>query len=719
MPDVRRVTASRTDGPHSFIAIIARIFNTRANAMRADFFRPWSAVLLGIALSGLLAACASTGLQRGAPHPLTSLPTTQWPTNGGDYYNRRYSPLEQIDTDNVAGLRGVWRTHLNGSGIGPQYSGEAQPLVVDDVIYVITGADDVFALSVATGEILWSYEAGLDPNNSAVCCGWTSRGVGHGDGRIYVGQLDGRLVALDAATGDVVWNVQAERWQEGFSITSAPLYYDGLVITGFSGGERGIRGRVKAYDAATGELEWTFYTVPGPGEVGHETWPQDNDFWMDGGAPVWQTPAVDPELGLIYFSTGNPGPDYNGSLRAGDNLFSASIVALDARTGEYEWHFQQVHHDIWDYDAPAPVVLFDITLDGRLRKGLAQASKTGWVYILDRTNGEPLIGIEERPVPQEPRQATARTQPYPVGDAFSPQSIPIAPEGFELVNQGRIFTPFWTDEPVVIKPGVGGGANWPPSSYDPESGYLYVCARDGGWAYVSEDIDDERPEEGAGFTGGGFGGPFLRTLGIFAALDMHTNRLVWRQHWPEPCYSGSLTTAGGLVFVGRSDGRLTALDSGTGTQLWEFQTGAGLNAPATTFEYQGTQYVVALSAGNLFAGSVKGDSVWLFALDGDLEQVAPGLPARPPAPPPPPPEPLADLRNGASVYQSICAFCHGDDGRGGTGGGVSLHNMRTVEDVTNMVNEGRNMMPSLAGALSEDQIRDVAAYVIDRFGNGD
>lgn len=666
----------------------------------------------------LLSACASTGGgRRGAPHPWTALPVTQWPTNGGDYFNRRYSPLSLINRDNVGELKGVWRTHLNGSGIGPQYSGEAQPLVVGDTIYVVTGADDVFALSIETGSILWSYEANLDAENAAVCCGWTSRGVGHGEGRIFVGQLDGKLVALDDSTGEVIWSVQAERWQEGYTITSAPLYYDGLVITGFAGGERGIRGRVKAFDAGTGELEWTFYTIPGPGEIGHETWPQDNDLWMDGGAAVWQTPAVDPELGLIYFSTGNPGPDYNGSLRAGDNLFATSIVALDAGTGEYVWHFQQVHHDIWDYDAPAPVVLFDIELDGQLRKGLAQASKTGWVYILDRTNGEPLIGIEERPVPQEPRQATAATQPYPLGDAFVPQSIPIAPEGIELVNEGRIFTPFWTDKPVLMKPGPPGGANWPPTAYDPGTGYLFVCATDRPWAYISEDVDDARPPEGESYVGGGIGGFFGRSFGVFAAIDMHTNELAWQQLWPDVCYSGALATGGDLVFTGRSDGRLTALDSHTGLSLWEFQTGAGMNAPATTFEYQGRQYVVALSAGNLFAGSAKGDSVWLFALDGTLEPVEPGRVAPPPPPPPPPPEPVADLRNGASVFQSICAFCHGDDGRGGTGGGTSLHNTTAVEEIITMVTEGRNMMPSLAGALSEDQIRDVAAYVIDRFGS--
>ena len=582
------------------------------------------AAMLGV-LGAAAAGCGSDAPKVSAEMlALTRPPTTSWPTNGGDLYNRRYSPLTQIDRDNVARLKGVWRTRLGGSGVGPQYSGEAQPIVHDGVIYIVTGANDVFAIDVDTGEILWEYRANLDPANNAVCCGWTSRGVGLGAGKIYVGRLDGKLVALDRRTGEVVWSVQAERWQEGYTITSAPLYYDGLVITGFAGGERGIRGRVKAYDAETGELVWTFYTIPGPGEFGHETWPQDNDIWMDGGAPVWQTPAVDPELGLIYFSTGNPGPDYNGSIRAGDNLFSSSIVALDARTGEYRWHFQQVHHDLWDYDSPNPVILFDLEYDGVVRKGLAQASKTGWVYILDRTNGEPLVGIEERPVPQEPRQATSPTQPFPVGDAFVPQSIPIPPEGTKLVNQGRIFTPFWTDEPVLVKPGVAGGANWPPSSYDPETGYFYVCATDRIWAYIAEEVEAARPPEGVSFLGGGFGGFHLHALGVFAALDMRTNRLAWQQQWPEPCYSGSVTTAGGLVFVGRSDGRLTALDSSDGTLLWSFQTGAGMNAPVSVFEHKGRQYVVAYSAGNLFAGSARGDSVWLFGLDGTLDEVEPG-----------------------------------------------------------------------------------------------
>jgi alcohol dehydrogenase (cytochrome c) len=561
---------------------------------------------------------------RFADDDLVAAPTTGWPTNGGDWYNRRYSPLQDINRETVRRLRGVWRARLDGSGAGPRHSGEATPIVHEGTLYISTGDNDVFAIDVETGERLWKHAAQLDQNISTLCCGWISRGVAIGEGKVFSSQLDGQLVALDQRTGAVAWAIQAERWQDGYTITSAPLYYDGLVITGFSGGERGIRGRVKAFNAANGQLVWTFYTIPGPGEVGHESWPSDNDLWMDGGAPVWNTPALDPELGLIYFSTGNAAPDYNGSLREGDNLFAVSIVAVDVRTGKYRWHFQQVHHDIWDYDSPNPVVLFDIEIDGKQRQAVAQAGKTGWVYILDRTDGSPLIGIEERPVPQEPRQKTAATQPYPIGDAFVPQHVEIAPEGFELINEGRIFTPFWIDRKVVAKPGVWGGANWPPSAYDPNSGYFFVCARDSMLAFGASEIDAERTEPGASFEGAGHAGFRLVARGIFAALDMHTNKLVWQQAWPEPCYSGATVTAGGLVFVGRSDGRLTAHDTDTGKQLWEFQTGAGMNAPVTVFEHKGRQYIAAYSAGNLFARSAKGDSVWLFALDGPLDEVEPG-----------------------------------------------------------------------------------------------
>jgi quinohemoprotein ethanol dehydrogenase len=221
--------------------------------------------------------------------------TSGWITNGRTVFNQRYVPLDQINRDNVKNLKGVWHIDLDGSGAGPKYSGEAQPIVYDGVIYIATGADDVFAVSVDTGEILWKYQSHLDEHNNAVCCGWTSRGIGLGAGKIFVGRLDGKLVALDQKTGKEIWSVQAERWQDRYTITNAPLYYNGMVIIGFAGGEYGIRGKVKAYNAKNGKLIWTFNAIPGPGEVGHDTWPQDNDAWMHGGAPLWQTPAVDPD----------------------------------------------------------------------------------------------------------------------------------------------------------------------------------------------------------------------------------------------------------------------------------------------------------------------------------------------------------------------------------------------------------------------------------------
>ena len=579
-------------------------------------------VAVTASLAFVSVARAQTSAQRAAVKSHVAPPTDSWPTNGGNWYNQRYSPLTAINRGNVTQLKGVWRARLDGPGVGPRYSNSAQPIVANGVVYVATGANDVFAIGVESGRVLWSYQANL-PEVGTVCCSWTNRGVAVGGGKVFQGQLDGKIVALDEKTGAVVWSIQAERWEEGFTITSAPLYYDGMLISGFTGAERGVRGRVKAFDAKDGKLLWTFYTIPGPGERGHETWPQDNDVWKDGGGTVWQTPAVDPELGLLYFSTANPGPDFNGSVRKGDNLFTSSIMALDVTTGAYRWHYQQVHHDLWDYDSGNPVVLFDLTIDGKPRKGVAEANKSGWVYLLDRTNGQPLIGIDEKPVMQEPRQLTSPTQPHPRGDAFVPQSIDIAPEGQKLVNGGRVFTPYWTDY-VIAKPGITGGANWPPSSYDPQSGFFYVCAGDRAGVFRAWEISADLLPEGAEYIGGNFGAHSIPGLGTFTALDLHTNKIAWQQQWSEACYSGSIVTGGGLVFVGRNDGRLTALDSSNGKKLWEFQTGAGMNATASVFAHAGKQYVVAYSGGSVFARSAKGDSVWLFALDGTLDAVPAG-----------------------------------------------------------------------------------------------
>jgi alcohol dehydrogenase (cytochrome c) len=506
--------------------------------------------------------------------------------------------------------------------------------------------------------------------------------------------------------------VQAERWQDGYAITGAPLFYDGMVITGFAGAEYGVRGKLKAFDARTGKPLWTFHTIPGPGENGHETWPANSNAWQRGGGTVWQTPAVDPALGLIYFSTGNPGPDFNGAVRPGDNLFTASIVAIEARTGKYRWHFQQVHHDIWDYDAPNPVVLFDATIGGAPRKGIAQVGKTGWAYILDRITGKPLIGIDERAVPQEPRQATAATQPYPRGDAIVPQHVDIPPEGYELVNGGRIFTPFYGEKGVIASPSLFGGANWPPSSYDPVRHQLFVCASDVPGNFTGGHTGSEPPALGKNYLGGAVGFAALPRSGIFAALDVRTNKLVWRQRWLDQCYSGSVATAGGLVFVGRNDGRLTALDSDNGKMLWQFQTGAGMNATASVFELRGRQYVVAYSAGSVLAGTAKGDSVWLFALDGTLPQAKERDTEARPAAAPAVAAATTSTISGGQIFQQACLPCHGADGKGGHGGGAPLNKVSDLALVMQTVKEGRKSMPPFGAALSAEQIQAVSAYVV-------
>ncbi len=643
---------------------------------------------------------------------LTELPVNDWLTNGGNVLNQRYSPLTEINAGNVAKLKAEWQIHLNGSGAGPPYSGEAQPIVHDGVVYIPTGADDVFALDVETGKPIWVYQSKLDNLITTICCGWTSRGVAIGEGKIYLGRLDGKLVALDQRTGKEVWSVQAERWEDGYVITSAPLYYGGMIITGFAGGEFATRGRVKAFNARSGKLVWTFYTVPGPGEPGHESWPGDNDAWRLGGATVWQTPAVDEKRGLLFFSTGNPGADFNGGMRRGDNLYSVSVIALEVKTGKYRWHYQEVHHDLWDYDAANPVVLFDIEVNGKAREAIAEVGKTGWVYILDRVTGKPLIGIDELPVPQESRQATAATQPHPIGDAVVPNSIDIPPAGFRLVNGGRIFTPFW-DQPVVAKPSPWGGANWPPSSYDPRRGYLFVCSNDAMGRFVAAETVD--PRSGQKYLGGIFAYADIPLTGIFAAVDVHTNKIVWRQRWKDSCYSGSAATAGDLVFTGRNDGRFVALDSRNGDVLWEFQTGAGVNATASVFQYKGHEKVVIYSAGNMFAASPGGDSVWLFSFDGTL-----GPSERP--------ESLqaktlnisvkdADTVAGAQVFAHVCAACHGDDGRGGHGGGPDITGVVSPELVATTLISGKGTrMPGFSKQLPPWQIRDVSVFVATRLG---
>jgi quinohemoprotein ethanol dehydrogenase len=665
---------------------------------------------------------------------LAADPKDNWLTNGGSLSNQRYSPLSQIDTGNISKVKGLWMTHLDGSATAAKYSAESQPIVFDGVIYVPTGADDVFAVSADTGKIIWKYKGNLDQTISTICCGWLSRGVAIGEGKVYIGKLDGTLVALDQKTGKVAWTTRVEKWQNGYSITHAPLYVDGMVITGVSGGEFGVRGRVTAYNASDGTMKWRFWTTE-PGSWGGKG-------YLTGGAPVWQTPAVDPKLGLLYFTTGNANPDNDGSKRPGKNLYAASFVALDVHTGKLRWYYQTVHHDIWDYDQPSPAILFDVAINGKTVHGIGEASKTGWLYLLDRTNGKPIFPIPEQPVPQDANQKTYPTQPIPSYPPFVPHTLSDA-QYAQLVKQVRttlkkpkiqvirakqMYTPYWKT-PVAFTPGPQGGTNWQPSSYNPNTHMFYVCAQSGPTANTAETgapakQRGSKPQPsliGSTLTiAGGFGA----NAGYFTAIDATTGKIVWQKRWPESCYAGSTTTKGNLVFVGRSDGRLQAYDARNGSLLWNWQTGAGANNAPTIFQRNGKQYIAFYAGGNALAASPHGDNLWLLGLDGTLP------PAKAPAAGqgvghagqsnPNNTTAAGDATAGKQVFSANCAVCHGATGKGGNGGPdlTAIPSAKNYQTVVGQVTNGGAGMPPFKGTLTPKQIRDVSTYVVQDITHG-
>ena len=464
---------------------------------------------------------------------LSALPTDNWPTVGGNLMNERYSPLTQIDTSNVSQLKGVWRTHLDGSGVGAKYSAESQPVVYKGVIYVTTGEDDAFAVSVATGKILWTYSSGISQKISTVCCGWLNRGVAIGDGRVYMGQLDGKVVALDQQTGKLVWSKQLVKWQLGQTITAAPIYVDHKIYIGVVGAEYGTRSFLEAMDASTGKQAWRWYTTAAPGEPGGDTWPSGSKQYLRGGATIWQAPAVDPKLGLLYFSTGNAGSDWFGGDRPGKNLYAASIVALDLKTGKLKWYFQQVHHDIWDFDSASPVVLFD----AGGRQGIAQASKTGWLYMLDRATGKPLYGIPEKPVPQNAAQKSWPTQPIPANSAFTPHGTPPAGDVKRVKKEAvgplakvpvviahAPFTPPPPKKLLIYGNGPQGGVNWQPVSYNEKTHMIYVCSSVSWVGFEAGRTKFVRP--GVTYNGalGAAGVAWPEASGTFTAIDARKRR---------------------------------------------------------------------------------------------------------------------------------------------------------------------------------------------------
>ncbi len=695
-----------------------------------------------VLLAALAAAVAVFTAACGGSSSQTTGAGSDWPTNGGATWNQRYSTLDEIDTSNVAQLKGVWRTHLNGSGVAAKYSGESQPIVQDGVIYITTGNDDVYAVSADTGKIVWEHTSNISQKISTVCCGWLNRGVAIGDGRVYLGQLDGKVVALDQDTGGEVWSRQLVQWQKGQTITGAPLFLDGKLYLGVVGADFGTRGFLEAIDAETGDSDWRVYMTPAPGEPGSETWPEASPAYLRGGASIWSTPAYDEDLNLLYVTTGNAGNDWFGGDREGDNLYAASIVAIDKDSGTVKWHFQEVHHDIWDYDTPSPAVLFDVEQDGKTVKGIGAPGKTGWLYLLDRTNGEPLYGIDEKPVPQSEEQKTAKTQPIPRSGEFIPHTTPSAAEvarvkseitgaakDLPVVVAKEMYTPPSTKHMLIYSPGPQGGNNWEPSSYNPETKMFYVCSA---WQTVGVVAADLNYVPGKSFAGVGAiaGAGFGESKGTLTAIDATDGSVTWQKTWDEPCYSGTVTTAGNLVFVGRNGGELQAYNAETGDQLWSFQTGAGANDTVSVFEQDGKEYVAFLSAGNSLAATPHGDSLWLFSLDGTMGPAAApgggqgtehageggnqgggnqggGN------------QTAGDTAAGATVFADNCAGCHGVDGTGGNGGPdlTSIPSAKEAASVMKQVENGGGGMPAFKGQLSEKQIQDVTAYVTQKITN--
>jgi quinohemoprotein ethanol dehydrogenase len=593
-------------------------------------------VMLVVA-TGASGAVSITPAPKWQTFELKTYPGANWLTVGGNLGNQRYSTLNQVTTANVAGLKEAWHVHLDGSGVAGKYSAEGTPLVYNGVMYIMTGNNDIFALDAKTGERIWSYKSGINQKIDTICCGWDARGVALAEGKIFQAQLDGKLVAIDQMTGGVVWSRNNVNWREGYSQTASAQYYNGLVYTGMTGGEFGARGSMSAYDAATGNQVWRFYTCPTPGDFGGQTWPLDE--WMTCGATIWNNPTIDPELGLMYFTTSNADPW--AGRGPGTNLFSSSFVALDAMTGQYRWHYQVVHHDIWDYDCPSPTMLADVMLpNGTLARTVSESCKTGWTYILDRATGEPIQAIDpipEKKVKQVKANNTWATQPTPQGDAWSAQ-CPRArdfkgkkgPDGkpFEM---GCIFTPIGFDHFTAVSPSAGGGDNWPPMSYNPTLQYAYVCSGDSANALKTIKNPFASYKAGKTFIGVAFGA-FVNFGGTFTAMNLTNNKKVWQKKWAEVCYSGSLSTAGGLVFTGRGGaptfekglgknaikggtGLLVAYNAATGEELFTAKTDAGANAPPMTYSVDGKQYVAILAGGNTFnAPKSHGDSVYAYTL---------------------------------------------------------------------------------------------------------
>jgi len=647
----------------------------------------------------------------------------QWVAHGRTTSEQRYSPLQQIDTSNVQQLGLAWSFDF------PTRRGiEATPIVVDGRMYVSGSWSTVYALDTATGKEIWAFDPLVDRGRASLaCCDAVNRGVAVWQGRVYVGTLDGRLVALDAATGSVDWSVNTLVDPEAAqTITGAPRIAGGRVVIGNGGAEFGVRGYVSAFEADTGELAWRFFTVPGNPEDGFEndamrmaadTW--TGEWWRyGGGGTVWDSIVYDPELDLVYIGVGNGSP-WNRQIRSpagGDNLFLASIVALNAANGEYVWHYQTTPGDTWDYTATQPMMLAELEIEGELRKVLMQAPKNGFFYVLDRVTGE-LISAEA-------------IAPTTWASGIDPESgRPVEVPGARYI-----------DEPAIITPSSLGAHNWHPMSFDPEAGLVYIPVQVTAGLYQTDEKFVFRP--GQLNTGTDFAAASVpedpaeqaellsQIYGELLAWDPVTQKAAWRKKHVNVWTGGTLATAGGVVYQGTPDGQFAAYNSRTGEALWSFDAQTGVLAGPVSFSAAGEQYIaVAAGWGSGFAtiggpgasriNAVNRSRVLAFKLGGTA--ALPPVESQMAATPAPPPAfgDETQLEQGKDRYHRFCFRCHGD---GAYGGGViqdlRFSPMLQDDNAWRAVVLGGAMlqrgMPEFHDVLNVDEAEAIRAYVVGR-----
>ncbi|HXN94809.1 MAG TPA: PQQ-dependent dehydrogenase, methanol/ethanol family [Candidatus Acidoferrales bacterium] len=485
-----------------------------------------------------------------------------WLMYSGDYAGRRFSALDQINTSNAAKLVPQWAYQTMAGG-----KFETTPLVVDGILYG-TGQDNrAFALDARSGRPIWQYQRAL-PADIRPCCGRANRGLAILGDKVFLGTLDAHVVALDSKTGNVVWDVAPVDYRGGYSITLAPLAIKNLVIIGVSGGEYGIRGFIDAYDAGTGERKWRFYTVPGPGEPGHETW--EGDSWKIGGAPAWITGTYDPATSTTFWTTGNPSPSNRGEGRAGDNLYSNSLLALEPETGKLKWYFQFSKHDEHDYDATQVPVM----VDQGDRHLILQANRNGFFYLIDRSNGKLVFANPFAKVTWS--------------DSKDASGVPIARKDASPTLEGN-----------RVCPGAAGATNWMSPTYDPQTQLFYVTAREqcDVFSTAAQAYEAGHAYYGSAYFPNDDAEPFT---GALRAIDPSTGKMKWEWKHPSPTWSGVLSTAGGLVFTGDAEGNFIALEAASGKALWHFQCGASVYSSPMSFAIDGKQYVAVAAGSALF-----------------------------------------------------------------------------------------------------------------------